>query len=234
MKQLKQFQLQDKASCVIYLKRIIGTMDLCIVRLNEHLKEMESELKKYKDTGTTRIPHKVYADLLDKTSNLEVYLLNAIGDMQSTSISYIKYRQQANRLIKVGNKDIQLSPLSVEIEGHLQEFNRLRNWQNHIPESLLTAELSIIQREGALLPLDNPIEVYYYDYVLLDDFEDLYFTMKNFYDMSRLFHQSAKRDYSLLIGESVTITRISKEIKTANRFEAVKLSAKVQGLNVED
>ncbi|WP_152669265.1 hypothetical protein [Paenibacillus sp. DMB20] len=151
--------------------------------------------------------------------------------LKKTSISYFKYRKQAERSIKAGVNDIKLSPLSSDLESHLNEFNRLRNWQNHIPESLLTSEISLVEEDKLLKRSKNPIEVFYYKYVSLEYFKDLYITSRNFYQVSRKIHQSVKRDYSLLINESVEIRRIfTDKVRTIEDFDAAKKSAKIQGL----
>ncbi len=61
-KEKKQFPLDSKENCCIYLCRIIFSCELC-----------------------------------DKTYNVLSYLLNLLGDCQSSSISYFKYRQQIQK-----------------------------------------------------------------------------------------------------------------------------------------
>lgn len=125
-----------------------------------------------------RVSNDVYSEMMDKTSSIQNYVLNIIGDAQKISISYYKYRKQAERLIKAGVDDITLSTLDDVLESHLNEFNRLRYWQNHIPESLLTSEVSLIDEGKLLSRSKNPIEVYYYNYVSLEYFKDLYYKQK--------------------------------------------------------
>lgn len=235
-KSLKQFELKDKESCILYLLRIIGTIDLCLYRLKKYNNELKEVVERSNNDKVDKISYDLYSELLDKTSNNQNYLLNIIGDAQKTSISYFKYRKQAERLIKAGVNDIRLSPLSQELESHLNEFNKLRNWQNHVPESLLTSEISLVEEDKLLDPSRNPIEVYFYKYVSIEYFEDLYITSINFYEISRKIHQSAKRDYSLLINESIEIKRIfTDKVRTIdNNFNAAKKSAKIQGLKSEE
>lgn len=122
-----------------------------------------------------------------------------------------------------------------ELAFHLNEFNRLRNWQNHVPESLLTSEISLIDKGVLLEHPKNPIEVYYYSYVSFDYFKDLYTTSVAFCEVARVLHQAVKKDYSLLIGESVRIERVFiDKVKTLEHFNATKMSAKIQGLKSND
>lgn len=67
------------------------------------------------------------------------------------------------------------------------------------------------------------------DYML-----DLYRSNCNFVVAARKLVQACKRDYSLLIGEHVKISRVySDKPVTIAKSDASKLSAEIQGLPVE-
>lgn len=93
----KQFPLVNKENCAIYLTRIISSCELCMDRYKKYNKETRIILDKYQSGDV--IPYDIYGDICDKTCNIMSYLLNLLGDCQTTSISYFKYRKQVQKLI---------------------------------------------------------------------------------------------------------------------------------------
>lgn len=228
-KELKQFPLTNKTNCIIYLQRIIATSELCLFKLKGYNKNTNSILQQYKKNE--KIPHDIYEAEKDKTSNVICYLLNILGDAQSTSISYFKFRKQVMKSAKKGDEDIQFTPFSDEIQDLISDFNRMRNWMNHIPESLLTSEIELI-REGKFFPhTKNPIELNINQFVTYEYLQDLYNENIGFYEAARKLVQMCKKDYSLLIGESVKITKVFHEKPAGIEYlEVGKMSADVQGI----
>lgn len=227
-KKQKQFPLIDKENCIIYLCRIISSCELCMDRYKIYNKEMEKILEQYK--GKEKIPYEIYINAGDKTSNVMCYLLNLLGDCQTSSISYFKYRKQVQKVINKGNEELKLEKLDNDIEATLNEFNKLRNWQNHVPESLLVSEVDLIKKKEAVLPT-NPMTIVHYNYVCYDYFLDLYESNVRFYKGARKIIQAAKRDYKLLQGEAVSYQRIYSDVPVSvSGFKAAKMSAKIQGL----
>lgn len=191
-------------------------------------KEMEKILEQYK--GKEKIPYEIYINVADKTSNVMCYLLNLLGDCQTSSISYFKYRKQVQKIINKGNEELKLEKLDNDIEATLSEFNKLRNRQNHVPESLLVAEVELIKKKEAVLPT-NPMTIVHYNYVCYEYFLDLYESNSRFYKGARKVIQAAKRDYKILQGEAVFYPRIYSDVPVSvSGFKASKISAKIQGL----
>lgn len=228
-KELKQFPLTNKTNCIIYLQRIIATSELCLFKLKSYNENTYTILQEYKTNE--KIPHDIYTAEKDKTSNVICYLLNILGDAQSTSISYFKYRKQVMKLAKKGDEDIQFTPFSDEIQDLISDFNRMRNWQNHIPESLLTSEIELIREGKFFSHSKNPIELNINQFVTYGYMQDLYNENIGFYKAARKLVQMCKKDYSLLIGESVKITKVFHEKPVGIEFlEVSKMSADVQGI----
>lgn len=224
----KQFPLVNKENCAIYLTRIISSCELCMDRYKKYNKETRIILDKYQSGDV--IPYDIYGDICDKTCNIMSYLLNLLGDCQTTSISYFKYRKQVQKLINKGNDEIQLSSLNAETESILTEFNKLRNWQNHVPESLLVSELELIEKRKMDLP-SNPMSIVHYNYVTYEYFMDLYESNLDFCSNARKIIQVAKKDYALLMGESISYPRVySDKPITLEKSEPTKMSAQIQGL----
>lgn len=224
----KQFPLVNKENCVIYLTRIISSCELCMDRYKKYNQETQAILDKYHSEDV--ISYDIYGDICDKTCNVMSYLLNLIGDCQTTSISYFKYRKQVQKLINKGIDGIQLSSLDTNTESILTEFNKLRNWQNHVPESLLISELELIEKKKMYLPR-NPMSIVHYNYVTYEYFMDLYASNLDFCKNARKIIQVAKKDYALLVGESISYPRVySDKPITLEKSEPTKMSAQIQGL----
>lgn len=180
------------------------------------------------------ISYDTYGELCDKTYNVMSYLLNLLGDSQTTSISYFKYRQQLQKRINRGSVDIPLATISPEVSELLSEFNKMRNWQNHVPESLLIAEMDMVQDGTMEFPM-NPVEITHYRFVTYEYFEHLYLSNIEFCENARKVIQAAKRDYSLLMGERIVYPRVYSDIPLGLRkSKPTHASAKVQGLHVKN
>lgn len=231
-KEKKQFPLDSKENCCIYLCRIISSCELCMDKLKKYNAQTKDELEKSNHAEV--ISYDIYSELYDKTGNVISYLLNLLGDSQTTSISYFKYRQQIQKRIKRGSVDIQLAIISPEVSELMSEFNKRRNWTNHVPESLLIAEMDMVQAGTREFPM-NPVEITHYHVVTYEYFEDLYLSNIEFYENARKVIQAAKRDYSLLMGESIVYPRVYSTVPLGFwKGAAARASAKVQGLHVKN
>jgi len=230
-KEQKQFQLDNKENCCIYLLRIITTTEKCLTRLKKYNNQTKEVLDEYKNRNANTIPYETYSEFMDKTSNVSSYLLNIIGDAQGTSISYFKYRKQAKKLMDRQVEGIGIIDFTDELNELIKDFNIIRNWQNHVPESLLVSEEALIERGKAYKQPRNPIEIYFYNKVTYEYFKDLHDCNVSFYKAARKLVQAAKRDYRYLIGESITVQRKYLDTPVSTAWsEAAKMSAKVQGI----
>lgn len=228
----KYFSIENKKDCIIYLQRIIATSEQCLFRLKRYNNELHNILQKLNKSET--VPYNLYASEMDKTSNVVSYLLNILGDFQKSSISYYRYRDLIEKKLSKNNTEgIQLTPISDDVRTLLKKFNQTRNWFNHIPESLLNAEIQLI-REGKAAPHSkNPIELNLHEFATYELLEDLYHTNVAFYEEARTLVQMCKKDYSLLIGETMRINKVFlQEPADVNRLELGKLSADIQGIKM--
>lgn len=228
----KQFPLTNKENCIIYLARIISSCELCMDRYKKYNRETKAILDEYVEGDI--ISYEIYGDICDKTCNIMSYLLNLLGDCQMTSISYFKYRKQVQKLINKGVDGLKLSALDEDVEKILTKFNKLRNWQNHVPESLLISEVELIKKRKMTLPTD-PVTIVHYNHVTYEYFLDLYKSNLDFCEGARKIIQTAKKDYALLLGKTTSYPRVySDKPVTLEKSEPTKMSAQVQGLEVKD
>ena len=120
-KDQKQFPLNGKENCRIYLLRIITTAELCIIKLKDYNTQGKAILNEYADTEI--IPHNIYSDYADRAGNIISYLLNVLGDAQSSSISYFKYRKQVKKLMEKNIEGITMLEWPEELTELLNDFN---------------------------------------------------------------------------------------------------------------
>lgn len=227
-KEDKQFPLDSRDNCCLYLCRIISSCELCMDRLKKYNQQTNDILSKYQPKES--IPIDDYETIADQTSNIICYLANLLGDAQTSSISYFKYRKLIEKRIKNKLLDIPLAPMPEEVQQLLTEFNKRRNWLNHIPESLLIAELELIRTHKFDLPTD-PVTITHYKSVTYEYFQDLLNSNKSFYEEARKVIQAAKKDYSLLMGRTILYPRRYSDSPVGiAKLEAARKSAEVQGL----
>jgi len=236
-KELKQFKLEDKIDFIVYLQELIVRTDKCLVKMKKYLSELEIEIKKTHESGrkdeagVTVINAEIYSRYVDLIGNNTAYLLNLTGDQQKTSLSYIKFRKLVQTRRKRGSLDFEIRDIDEEIDELLKDLNKMRNWYNHVPESLLMSEIKLIKDGEFGGHSMNPIIINYYVTCQIEVVQDLFDSSSNFYKTCRDIHQSMKKDFSSLIGESVVIQRKDYEYsKNMKMFEATKLSAEIQGI----
>lgn len=225
---LKMFRLETKNDFIVYLNQIIVRVDKCLTKHKKILDELDKTIN---DNTDDKFEYEVYSEYLERLSSVESYSLNLLGDSQKVALSYFKFRTIIKQRKKKGTLGFEIQDLSSEHEKILSEFNQMRNWGNHVPESLITGELKCIEEGKFGAFTTNPIIVNYYKYVSREYMEDLYNTAKEERKLVRKIHQRMKKDYSFLIGESVEIRRVYHETPMDFKLqEATKLSAEIQGL----
>lgn len=228
----KQFPLDRKENCCIYLYRIISSCERCMDQLKKYNKQIEEvlEMYDYKDT----IPFDIYGEMCDKTYNITNYILNLLGDCTKSSISYFKYRQYIQKRLNKGISDVQLYSMTDEVSEIMSYFNKMRNWQNHVPESILIAEMDMVTAGEMEFPMD-PVVITYYENVTYEYFHHFYLSNMQFYGEARKIIQTAKKDYSLLMGKKIMYPRVyvDKPLEV-NKNDPIKQSAIVQGLMSEE
>lgn len=236
-RKMKSFDLKSKDEFIIYLQELIGRTYKCIRKYNRYLERLSSyieTLKNEEDDKEIKITEEVYSEFADLLSSVESYVLNLIGDHQQSSMSYKKFRDLIDKRKKKGKIDFEIRELDETVIEYLNELNKMRNWVNHVPESLLTSEIKLIQ-EGKLKGHSrNPIIINIEQYYSLEYLVDLYETASSFSKVIGSVHQSMKKDYSSLIGESMSIAKnyIAKP-RGVEFLEAAKLSGQVQELKGE-
>ena len=225
----KQFPIKDIDTCKIYLRKIITVAESCRYSMECYLKEGDISLAQMKEKKTTVVPYLAYSDVLRKLFGVESYVLNVFGDLQVSSVSYMKFRKQVEKLESNGIH-IGLPELSEDASEALKGFNKARNFENHIPESVLVAEQEMIAEGIAIPETEDPLEVYLPAAVTLDYFEDLVTEYRKLYDGVKLLIDSAMKDYNALYGKNIELKIVfTDSIVGTSRLEVGKRAAKAQG-----
>lgn len=226
---LKQFILNEKEDYIIYLQNIIIWAVKCKERHERYLQELQLIMEKNKDCE--KIPYEVYSNIEGRLVYEENYMLNLFGDCQKTSVSYFKFREMLEKHTKKVGNTLNYYEFTEEERHILNKFRSLRNWSNHIPESLITADLEMVKSGMSSVYIKNPIQVPIYNYVQYKYLESLFITSSSLHADAKKMLQCAKKDYSLLINVSVRVYKISiDEPRDMKDGLAVNMSAKIQGL----
>jgi len=162
--------------------------------------------------------------------HIETHLLNTVGDLQGSSMSYYKFRDLIQKKKKKKTLPFEMREIEDGILKILVGFNRARNFQNHEPESLITAEAKMVE-EKHLLPIEyNPIQIINYETCTLEFLADMYKSYKELNNGANKVFESMMLDYEFLLGTKVEIIDvIAMNSKGMAHLEAVKLASEIQG-----
>ncbi len=232
---MKKFELDTKENFIIYLRRLIQNTQSEIRTLKRYLKELELLIidREYDKNPKKIINPNLYIDINNKIGMVTNQLLNLIGDHTNLAISYKKFRFIAQKRMEKG-LDLYLEPLSDEILDILSQLNEARNWSLHVPESLLTAEMEMINillndNSDKLFPAPfNPIYVTQFDNYEAEWLNDLLKQTKHMNIAFSKVFQQMKMDYSKLIGEYVRVLNKEGGTRTIHELNLPLISYDIQ------
>lgn len=213
----KRFVIDSKNDYIIYLRNIIIQSHKLIKRLSKYTNELNNSIEELnlRNNENALIDSEVYEEFNDKISNIENRLSNIIGDLQSDSISYYKFRKTLiRRNIEVKNE---LGMLSKEIENILSSANVSRNWSLHMPESLLHAQMENLKELFTkkdvqdFLSIFNPVGVPYFKKYQGKWLISLYEQCVNNLTLHEKVYKSMLLDYEKLIGTKPIINEVQYE-----------------------
>ena len=232
-RKLKTFQLDTKGAFIYYLYQLICRCYKLLKKQDRYLNELRVYIEDVqrknmlKQTSAIDIPYDDYSDFLALQGHIETHLLNVIGDLQDSSLSYYKFRELIKKKKKKKTLSFEMREIEDDILKILVGINRARNFQNHEPESLITAEAKMID-EKQLLPVEyNPIEIINYETCTLELLADLYNSYKHTYDGANKVFKSMMLDYEFLLGTKVEIVDVISA-KGMSHLETIKLASDIQ------
>ena len=205
--QLKQLDLSDEDNRKIYLYKIISIVTKRLIKLDNYIVQIGDRLAK--DEKIANSDADLYFEL---TEHHHSYLLNALGDLQDTSISYYKYRKYCEK------KKYPIIQLSETEEEVLQSFNKERNFCNHIPESILVEDAFLIKNDPKVYKnkefVFSNIGIVEYDYIDKDYFIKKHESIKRFYFGAKHMLECIINKLANLCQTEITISNIPQEIHT--------------------
>lgn len=221
----KIFIFKDKGDYIFYLSELI----IDLIQKSDRLKRYNSEIDLIllNNPNAQYIDSVLYESLSDKVSRLYQYLFNLIGDESKQAVSYRKFR----KLLYSRRNELKISIASLtETESKiLSDFNNLRNWSLHIPESLFNEKRKYFKMDSDFMVRHkNKISIPRYDNFeikfLIRHKEEL----ESVLECSEIILKRMKDDYSSLIGENFELEYEDNSVKPYFFMEAVEESWNAQ------
>jgi hypothetical protein len=195
----KTFNFSDISDYVFYLSELIIDTIQKKERIEFYLKEIENIIET--NPKAKLINSDLYEAISDKTMRPIQYIFNLLGDESKKAVSYRKFRKLLfNNKMKLG---IQLDKLNLDEENILGQFNQLRNWGLHIPESLfiqkkvffkMDKDFIIENKKKIIIPKYNNFEIEFLHKFKVE--------IQEVITAIELILTRMKSDYEALIGET--------------------------------
>lgn len=193
----KEFKFNDKTDYIFYLAELITDCYQKTDRLKKYGQEIEQII--LTNPNAKIIQTEFYESISDKVNRLYQYIFNLLGDESKKAVSFRKFRK---RLYNDKNKlNIKLEQLSQNELKILGEFNTLRNWGLHIPESLLIQKKEFFKMDSEFIETNKmTIPIPTYDYFEVQFLTEMKREIREVIDSSMIILERMENDYSVLIG----------------------------------
>lgn len=217
----KEFKFNDKADYIFYLAELITDCYQKTDRLKIYRQEIEQII--LSNPNAKIIQTELYESISDKVNRLFQYIFNLLGDESKKAVSFRKFRK---RLYKDKNKlNIELEELSQNELKILGEFNTLRNWGLHIPESLFIQKKEFFKMDSQFIETNKMIiPIPTYEYFEIQFLTEMKREIREVIDSSMIILERMKNDYSVLIGEPFKIEYEQNQYKPYLFMAAVQNS----------
>lgn len=225
MERTKSYKFNDKADYIFYLSEIIIDLIQKKERIELCLKRADQIII---DNPKAKI---IDADFYDSISDTVIrplqYIFNLLGDESKSAVSYKKFRKILFAKRKLLGIDIE--PLDKDEERILNEFNQLRNWALHIPESIysekkaffkISTEYLMENKHKIIIPKYDNFEIEFLKKFKIET-DDVLLEIEKI--LSRM-----KDDYKILIGEDFEISYEQNHYKPYAIMDIVSNSWDVQ------
>ena len=221
----KIFKFNDSGDFIFYLSELIVDLIQKTDRLKHYHKEIELILKN--NPNAKFINAVLYDSISDRVNRLFQYLFNLIGDESKKAVSYRKFRKVLYK--KRNELQITLEPLPDSENKILSEFNSLRNWGLHIPESLFLQKRKYFQMDSAFMIANkHKISIPRYDNFELEFLIKQKEEIKNVLEYTETILERMKKDYSALIQADFEINYEDNKVKPYFFMKAVEASWNTQ------
>ena len=195
----KTFNFTDISDYIFYLSELIIDTIQKKERIEYYLKEIENVIET--NPKAKLINADIYDAISDKTMRPMQYIFNLLGDESKKAVSYRKFRKILfNNKSKLG---IQLDKLNLEEESILGQFNQIRNWGLHIPESLFLQKKSFFKMDkDFILENKKKIIIPKYDNFEIEFLHKFKGEIQEVVTAIEIILTRMKSDYEALIGET--------------------------------
>lgn len=217
----KIFRFKDKGDFVFYLSELIVDLIQKTDRLKFYHSEIEEILRN--NPNAKFINAILYDSISDKVNRVYQYLFNLLGDESKMAVSYRKFRKllykQRNML------EITISPLTEDELQILSEFNSLRNWSLHIPESLYIQKRIHFQMDSNFMMANkNKIAIPRYDNFEIEFLTKQKEEIESVFEYTDIILKRMKEDYSSLIDGQFELEYEENQVKPYFFMKAVEES----------
>ncbi|WP_143691139.1 hypothetical protein [Wohlfahrtiimonas populi] len=217
----KTFKFTDKTDYIFYLSELISDLLQKTSRLEKYDSQINDLIAL--NHHNKIIQADIYEEMSDKTCRIFQYLFNLLGDESKKAVSYKKFRKILFKNQKnIGITLDELPQNEIEILGR---FHTLRTWSLHIPESLFIQKKEFFQ-------LDSEFIKQYQDKIPVPIYRnfEIKFLIELHNEVQTVLHHALyilnrmKKDYSILIAQSVQIEYEINEVKPYAFMTVVKNS----------
>lgn len=217
----KEFKFNDKTDYIFYLSELITDLIQKTDRLKKYGQEIEHII--LKNPKAKFIHFDIYESISDKVNRLFQYLFNLLGDESRKSVSYRKFRKRLfkdKKNLNIGLDELPESELKI-----LAEFNSLRNWGLHIPESLFIQKKEFFKMNSTFIETNkNIIPIPTYEYFEIQFLTEMRREIQEVIDSSMIILERMKDDYIVLIEGQVKIEYEQNQVKPYLFMTAVQNS----------
>ncbi len=221
----KEFKFNEKADYIFYLSELIADLVQKTDRLTRYRQEIEHLM--LTNPNSKFIHFELYETISDKVNRLFQYLFNLLGDESKKAVSYRRFRKRLLKDKKTLN--IELEELHESELKILSEYNSLRNWGLHIPESLLVKKKEFFKMNSTFIEANkSTIPIPTYEYFEIQFLTEMKREIQEVIDSSMIILERMKGDYSVLIGGQVNIEYEQNQVKPYLFMTAVQNSWNLQ------
>lgn len=217
----KIFGFKDRGDYIFYLSELI--VDL--IQKSDRLKYYHSEIKSILENNPNAkfINAILYDSISDKVNRVYQYLFNLLGDESKQAVSYRKFRKLLYK--KKGELKISIPSLTEKESEILSQFNSLRNWSLHIPESLFIQKRKYFQMDSAFMEANkNKIPIPRYDNFEIEFLIKQNEEIESVFEYTEIILQRMKDDYSALINGAFELEYEENLVKPYFFMKAVEES----------
>lgn len=221
----KIFRFNEKTDYIYYLSELITDLIQKKDRLTKYHSEIEFIIKN--NPNAKFISSEIYESISDKTNRLFQYLFNLIGDESKKAVSYRKFRKVLYK--QKSQLNISLEQLTQDENKILSDFNSLRNWGLHIPESLYLQKRVFFKLSSDFINANkNIIPIPQYDNFEIEFLIKMEDEIREVMECCEKILNRMKTDYSSLIGQEFKIEYEENLVKPYMFMKAVEKSWNVQ------